>query len=360
MIFFRKLKSFYIRYESYLIPAALFYGFATDILTFRLVSFDTSLFFLLGHLIFAAVNIGIVNHFKNKEVKGKFLSYWKLLAPLLIQFSFGNLFSGFLIFYSQSGSLFASWPFLLVLVLLLIGNEVARRYDLGPIVQIGVYFFALFSYFNLSFPYFFRRLDVTMFIISGFFSLFTVFLLTYILSDYVKEIKDERKKLWITIGSVFLVMNFLYFSNLIPPIPLTIQSSGIYHDIERLDDGYRVESEPCESWDRCIFNREIRRITGERGRIYFYSAVYAPPGMDMTVTHRWEKYDEDQNRWVMEAIIPFYIRGGRDIGFRWYSYYTVRPGLWRVSTETDRGQVIGRKAFHVVQEINRSTIIEEI
>ena len=302
----------------------------------------------------------MINYFKGKKPENKFTSFWNLFAPLFVQFSFGNLFSGFLIFYSQSGSLFASWPFLLVVVGLLVGNEIARRYDVGPSVQMGAYFFALFSYLNLAFPYIFKRLDLLVFLFSGFLSLAIIAFFVYHLSNYSKAVKEETDKLKWTIVGVFLVMNFLYFTNLIPPIPLTMQDSGVYHNIERLNDSYRVESERCYNWDRCLFTRETRSISADRGRIYFYSAIYAPSGMDMTVAHEWERYDNDENRWVTEARIPFDISGGRDIGFRWYSYYTVSPGLWKVSAQTERGQTMGREVFRVIENEDRVRIIKTI
>ncbi len=360
MVKINKLKISYKRYEGILIPLALFFGFATDVLTFRFIEFTTSMIILFCHLLFTGVNIAVINYFKDKRTESKFTSFWNLFAPLFVQFSFGNLFSGFLIFYSQSGSFFASWPFLLVVAGLLIGNEIARRYNVGPSIQIGAYFFALFSYLNLVFPYTFKRLDLLVFLVSGFLALVIITLFIHHLSNYSKKVKEEAKKLKWTIAGVFLAMNFLYFANLIPPIPLTMQSSGVYHNIERTNDSYKVESEQCNNWDRCLFTRETRTISGDRGVIYFYSAIYAPAGMDMAVTHKWEKYNEDQSKWITKAVIPFDISGGRDIGFRWYSYYTVNPGLWRVSAQTQKGQTIGRESFYVVKNNNITKIIETI
>ncbi len=358
MISLNRLKVLYKRYEGYLIPLALFFGFATDILTFRLIEFTTSMLFLLGHLLFAGLNIVVINYFEDKLPQKKITSFWKLFAPLFLQFSFGNLFSGFLIFYSRSGSFFASWPFLLMVAALLIGNEVARRYDVGPAIQLGAYFFALFAYFNLALPYIFKRLNLVMFLISGILSFVLISVFIHFLSKYAKRVKKENGFLIKTIVGFFVLMNFLYFSNLIPPIPLTLKDVGVYHSIERINDSYEVTAEECQNWDRCLFTREKRHITVDRQPIYFYSATYAPPEMDMRVVHEWQKYDRDENGWITQARIPFDITGGREIGFRWYSYYNADPGLWRVNVQTERGQTIGRKSFHIVQDGEVSKTIE--
>lgn len=360
MVSLNRLKILYKRYEGYLIPLALFFGFATDVLTFRLIEFTTSMLFLLGHLLFAGLNIVVINYFKDKKPENRFTSYWNLFAPLFVQFSFGNLFSGFLIFYSQSGSFFASWPFLLVVIALLIGNEVSRRYDVGPEIQLGAYFFALFSYLNLALPYIFRRLDLFIFFTSGALSLAVIFIFIKQLSKYAKNVNESGKSLKLTIGGIFLLVNILYFSNLIPPIPLTIRDIGVYHQIERINDNYRVVSEECPNFDGCLFTREVRSIASERQTIYFYSAIYAPSQMNMGVVHKWQRYSREEGGWITEARIPFNIRGGRDIGFRWYSYYSAGEGLWRVSVQTERGQTIGRKSFHIVSNEEPTRIIKEI
>ena len=355
MVKINKLKVLYKRYEGVLIPLALFFGFATDVLTFRLIQFTTSMVFLLCHFIFAGLNIAVINYFKDKKPESKITSYWNLFAPLFVQFSFGNLFSGFLIFYSKSGSFFASWPFLLVVVALLIGNEIARRYDVGPAIQIGAYFFALFSYFNLAFPYIFKRLDLIVFFASGFLSLVVISFFIHHLSNYSKTVKEELKTLKWVVSGVFLIVNFLYFSNLIPPIPLTLKDVGLYHEIERINDNYRVVTEESGIFN---FGREIRNIRSDVDRLYFYSAIYAPPEMNLKVVHRWEKRTD--NGWEVRARIPFNIYGGRDIGYRWYSYYSVEPGLWRVAVETERGQIVGRSRFEVRRSNEGERVIRDI
>jgi len=346
----KRLKQFYNRYERYLIPGALVFGFITDVLTFRLVNFTFAMLLLLGHLIFIGVNISIINFYEARKIAGKLFSYWRVLAPLFLQYSFGNLFSAFLIFYSHSGSFSASWPFIIVIIFLMIGNEVFRRYNTRPVIQISVYFFALFSYINLVFPHLLRDLGVLIFLGGGIISLVLIFLFLFFLSSRIARVGERRRVATAWICAIFLAMNLLYFTNLIPPIPLSIENVGVYHSIERVNGDYRViknERGLLEGW---LLSHERRYISGEREPLYLFSAVFAPEGMRMEVLHEWQKYSKEKGGWETKGTIPFVAEGGREMGYRWYTYYHTSPGYWRVNVKTERGQVIGRKNFYVIRK----------
>ncbi len=346
----RKLKKFYNRYERYLIPGALVFGFVTDVLTFRFINFTMAMLLLAGHLIFIKANISVINLYEAKKVAGKFFSYWRVLAPLFLQYSFGNLFSAFLIFYSHSGSFSASWPFIIMIIFLMIGNEIFRKYNVRPAIQISVYFFALFSYLNLLLPNLLNNLSILIFLGSGLASLVVVFFFIKILSRHSFRVDEKRRVLFLSIGNIFLAMNVFYFLNLIPPIPLSIQEIGVYHEISRVNNDYQVVTEDCGSWIRCFLYHEKRHISSSRQIVYLYSAVFAPERMELKVSHQWQRFDDEKKRWETAANIPFTVVGGRDIGYRWYTYYNVSPGYWRVNVKTERGQTIGRKNFYIFQE----------
>ena len=265
----RKLKRFYERYERYLIPGALIFGFVTDVLTFKLINFTAAMILLAGHLVFIKANISIINLYEAKKVAGKLFSYWRVLAPLFLQYSFGNLFSAFLIFYSYSGSFFASWPFIIVIIFLMIGNEIFRKYNTRPIIQISVYFFALFSYLNLLLPNLLNNLSTVIFLVSGTASVAIAFFFVYSLSSHAPQVREKRKLIVLSIGNIFLAMNVFYFLNLIPPIPLSIQEVGVYHEIGRVDNTYEVVAEDCGNVLQCFLYHEKRHTPYEKQVLYF-------------------------------------------------------------------------------------------
>ncbi len=355
----KRLKDFYNKYERWLIPGALLFGFITDVLTFRLINFTAAMLLLLFHLLFIGSNITVINFYEVKKISGKFFSYWRVLAPLFLQYSFGNLFSAFLIFYSHSGSFSASWPFIIVIIFLMIGYEIFRTYNIRPSIQISVYFFALFSYLNLLFPNLLNSLGPGIFLGSGLISLVIISLFIFFLSQKTETVREKSGIISISVGSIFCLMNVFYFLNLIPPIPLSVQSVGAYHQIERVGDGYNVKTEDCGNWLRCNLYYDKRHITGGSQAIYLFSAVFAPEQMNLKVAHEWQKFDEEEKKWRTMAEIPFTVKGGRDIGYRWYTFYTVTPGLWRVNIKTQRGQIIGRKNFYIIQG-RRDVVTERI
>jgi hypothetical protein len=356
----KKLKQFYNRYERYLIPGALIFGFVTDVLTFRFINFTAAMLLLLFHLLFIGTNISIINLYEEKKIAGKLFSYWRVLAPLFLQYSFGNLFSAFLIFYSHSGSFFASWPFIIVIIFLMIGNEIFRKYNIRPTIQISVYFFALFSYLNLLFPNMLNNLGTAIFLGSGIISLTVISFFVIFLSSYTSQVNEKKKIVFMSIGSIFLAMNIFYFLNLIPPIPLSIQNVGAYHEIRRVGNTYEVTGENCGNFLRCFLYHDKRHIRSERQILYLFTSVHAPSEMELNVVHEWQIFDNHKKRWETVASIPFSVVGGRDIGYRWYTYYTVYPGYWRVNIKTEDGKTIGRKNFYVFYRENIRRVKETI
>ncbi len=345
----KALKKFYEKYERLLIPGALVFGFITDVATFRFLNFPLAMSLLAFQLFFVGINITVINFYESKKIAGKFFSYWRILAPLFLQYSFGNLLSAFLIFYSHSGSFFASWPFLVTIIFLMIGNEVFRKYNIRPTIQISIYFFAFLSYLNILFPSLLKDISPQLFVGITLLSFVYILLFTSLLTHFTITVREKKKKILASITAIFIAMNLFYFLNLIPPIPLSITEIGVHHYIEREGDGYRAITEDCGSFFSCLFLRERRHISTDRQAIYVYSAIYAPSEMTIKAEHQWQKYDHDKRRWETRLELPFEVIGGRETGFRWYTYNTIEPGYWRVNVKTARGQTIGRINFYLRQ-----------
>src|SRR3989344_746768 len=114
----------YIRHWS---SISLIGGFILDNLTLRRIDlFFENLVFLI-YIGICAISITFLSFHEAGRLQGRWAE--KLHTPflLLLQFAFGGLFSGFFIFYTRSATLAASWPFLLILLALLIGNEVLKK-----------------------------------------------------------------------------------------------------------------------------------------------------------------------------------------------------------------------------------------
>jgi hypothetical protein len=148
-------------------------------------------------------------------------------------------------------------------------------------------------------------------------------------------------------------MNVLYFANVIPPIPLSLKSAGVYHGITKISGGnYQAQAEPRVWQD--YFNRfpVFHRQAGET--IYVFSAIFSPVNFATQITHQWQYYDEAKREWVDSSRIDLPITGGRADGFRTYSVksnFTPASGRWRVRVMTIQGQVVGNINFTIENEV---------
>jgi len=343
---FIKARRLYDRYERFLIPGMLVVGVTVDFITFRTIDYTTA-FMLLG--VYFAVAGLIIAHMSATatSVRNRRISrYAHLAAPLVLQFTFGALLSASLIFYWFSSAFSISWPILLLLAILIASNDLFRHHYQKPIVQISVYYFITFSVASLILPFIFNSIDVWVFILSGVISLVFGYGYVKLLSSRVTLINSAQRKLATSMIVIFVIMNGLYFLNVIPPIPLSIQEAGVYNEVERQSGEYALTGEEQSFFARLIPGETIRVL--ENGRVYVYTSIYAPSELSTTILHQWQSYDEVSGDWVTEDELGFYISGGRDDGYRGYSHKSVHhEGAWRVSVETERGQVLGRIYFDI-------------
>jgi hypothetical protein len=106
-----------------------------------------------------------------------------------------------------------------------------------------------------------------------------------------------------------------------------------------------VESPGWRIWrsSSTVFHR-----TGSE-RVYCFTSVFVPNGIQTTITHRWLQYDATAGEWRTTSVIPFTISGGRSGGYRGLTYkQNVTAGEWRVIAEAESGARIGIVDFDVV------------
>ena len=158
---------------------------------------------------------------------GRWSDWWsrKILriAPIFMQYGFGGLLSGMLIFYGRSGDLLASAPFLLLIFAVIIGNEfIVKRSD-KLIYHLALYYIGIFAYIVLVIPVLIGKMGDLIFIFSGLLALGIIVGIVKLLAKVVPYfIHINKKRIIVTIGFIYLGFNTLYFSNLIPPIPLSL------------------------------------------------------------------------------------------------------------------------------------------
>jgi hypothetical protein len=360
-----KFSDLYKKFEKYISPVGLIYGFIFTSLTLTRVDMWLENFWIVVNLFIVVFGILAVTLFENKaEAKklseierGKFHFY----LTLIIQFAFGGLFSTFFVFYMRSTSPMDSWFFLLFLSVLLIGNELWKKHYQRLTFQIIIFFISLYLFLIFLLPVLFYRLGADLFVYSGVLSLIIVFLFLLILRKFAKEkFKKNHNVLMISLFSIFIIMNTLYFTDVIPPIPLALKDVGVYHQIVKNSAGnYAVKGEPRLWQDYFNLYPVFHRQTGET--VYVFSAIFSPVNFTTNIIHQWQYYDEVKKAWVDSTKIILPITGGREQGYRLYSSkQAVTPGLWRVKVMTVSGQVLGRIGFKVLNTVTTPDLVTKV
>jgi Protein of unknown function (DUF2914) len=347
-------------HERYTSPLSLIAGFLLDTyILLRRVDLWESNALLIFYLLVAGGGIVLLNAVEAGRIRHPRVLSAAPLLPVLVQFAFGGLFSGFVSLYSRSAAFFGTWIFIAVLAGLMVGNERFRKLYLRYSFQIAVYFGALFCFFIFFLPIVFGWIGDTMFIWSGFAAIAGVAVLLYILSLVAPELeRKERTASARSVAVIWLVVNVLYFSNLIPPLPLALKDAGVYHSVVRQPNGtYTMQGEPAEWYESIVpTGTTFHRTLGNA--VYVFSAIFAPTGLSTTIIHEWQHYDEAKRAWVTESTFSFAINGGRDGGYRGYTLKSAPAlGAWRVNVLTSARLYIGRVTFTVTDEPARQKLV---
>ena len=347
-------------YQRYLSPFALVLGFVADnlILLKRVDLLRTHL--LLGfYLLLSAGGIILLNAAENGKIRQPWLQNLIPLVPVGVQFAFGGLFSGYLSLYSRSASFVTTWIFVFALGVLLLGNERFFKLYTQYAFQVALYFAVLLGYFAFMIPVVLRMIGPNIFLLSCAVSVGAIVLFLYALAWVTPELsRRELTRTARSIAAILVVFNILYFSNAIPPLPLSLKGAGVYHSVNREEDGTYTLAGESQAWADAILGRNTVFHQQVDDRAYVFSAVFAPTGLSTPVVHQWQYYDALQRAWVTTDTLTFTINGGRDGGYRGYSRKGgLTEGAWRVTVLTDYGQVIGRVGFTVVNSSSSRELV---
>ena len=382
-----RLTRLYTRYERYLSPIALGAGFVWDTLTLTRIDLWLDNLILALYLVLASGSIVLFNLYDAGKVRHRTLATYAPWLPYIIQFAFGGLFSGFVVFYSRSASVVANWPFVIILVLLLVGNEWFRRGYRRLTFQMSMFFVALFSYLIFFLPVILGTFGPKVFVLSGVASLCVILALLLGISrgiSYLQHIPPQpwwrrnpftregtliqnpfwHRNLFISIGGIYLTITLLYFTNIIPPIPSALKDIGIFYRVARIDaNTYEVDIALPPGYLRYLPHHHAGNVfhRAPAAPVYAFSAVFAPTRLSTTILHQWSHYNEHTRAWETTDQLSFPINGGRDGGYRGYSVKrNIHPGRWRVEVVTNRGQLIGRTTFRVKDVAYPPTLTTEI
>lgn len=342
------VRDVYDRYERPISSISLVGGFIADALTIKRADTLWENSWVLLHLVIVAICIILINREERKSAAAESPSQAHFWLVNLMQFSFGGLMSTFLVLYFRSATLSASWPFILILAGTFIANERIKHHYARLTLQISLFFLSLFTFAIFIIPVLIHRIGPAVFLLSGAVSLGVLGLFLAALKRITRErFYKSRRLLQYSIISIFLGMNFLYFTNAIPPIPLSLRDAGVYHSVSRNAAGNYVVTREKGSWTD--FFRPYKRFhLPPGGSVFAYSAIFSPGSLNTDIVYQWQHYNPDTNRWEDRSSITLRLVGGRAEGYRSYAEKNaLEPGKWRVNVKTPQGQVIGRILFNV-------------
>jgi len=340
---FSKVRKFFEKYERRISTLALILGFIFDFLTLTRIDRLYDNLVLSSYLCIVSLGIFIYNYIESRGARNKLFKNLHAFLPAVVQFAFGGLFSGISIFYLRSATLSVNIIFVIVLFGLLIGNESFRQKYQKLTFQLTIFYFVLYSYLIFSLPVFLKSIGAGVFVLSGVASLIVMSGIFIWFRKFLKgRFEESKKSLFLTVGAIFVVINLLYFLNVIPPIPLSLKSMDAYHLVFKRGADYVALKEDH-------FFNPLDTISIVSGKpVYVFSSVFSPTDLDTETFHNWQYFDENKDRWVSTDRILIEIEGGRGDGFKGYTFkQNIFPGSWRVDIETARGQLIGRETFRI-------------
>ncbi len=261
-----------------------------------------------------------------------------------LHFALGALLSLYAIFFFKSSSLLVSFGFLAFLVALLVANESRRFKALGLHVKFALLGLSFLSFAAIVVPILVGSIGLGVFLLSMLVGCLPLAAAAWWVRRTAPGMfAQARRQILLPLACVLLGFLTFYLFRLIPPVPLSIPFIGVYHAVERTEEGYRLAHE--RPWWRFWHHGDQQFLAQPGDRVFVYFRVFSPARFADRVQMRW--YWEPGGRgWLLQDTIPIDIVGGREEGFRGYGFKAnYQPGRWKVQVETNDGREIGRVYF---------------
>jgi hypothetical protein len=333
-------------------PAAFFVGgFVFDLVTLSRIDEN---FQLIQQFIYLLIIGFFLVYEKSPRVEGFFSTgrrstIWSYRAEA-VHFILGALLSVYMIFYFKSASVWNSFVFIGGLAALLVLNEFERIKGLGDVIRFALFSLCSVSYFVYLVPILWQHVGFFTFLFSIIASGIFITFFLHRISKY--EHLDNRylfTKILLPSVSVHVIFLVLYIFRLLPPVPLSIEKIGIYHDIKKSNGEYQLfyDRPAWKVWQKGA--QSFAAVPGDK--IYCFASVFAPHFFKDQIAMEWWWYGK--NGWMKTDSIPMQISGGRDQGFRGYTVKSnYDPGEWQIRVMTSDQRELGRIYFDVQKEMN--------
>ncbi len=346
--FITTIWSSYQKHRGIITPISFGVGFVMDSLSTKRIDVMKDNYKLLVFLVLAGLFIILFHLVEQQRIKAGLLVKYQNLIPAGIQFFLGALYSNHVYFYFQSSAGLKSFIFITLLLALLLTNEFYKNKWSSLYLQFGMYFLAAFSFFVFFMPLFTKTMNRDTFLLAG--ALSVIFTLSFLMIVLL-IIRKGTRILVIKTAAIIVIsyglLNAFYFLHWIPPVPLALRYSGIYHHMAKRGFQYELQYEKpsgLEFWRKS--NKVFKWMPGDT--VHCFAAIFAPTEMNKTIHYLWEQYIPEKKNWVLQDDQSHVLQGGREGGYRGFSRKTIiTPGEWRIEIKTEENELLGSLEFEV-------------
>ncbi len=348
--FVERARAFYERNEPACTVAFFVAGFLFDTMAVGRIDKLHNILHQASYLFMCAM----FTSFELRERHGAFSPYerfktvWRYQAGAT-HFMLGTLLNIYTLFFFKSASMGMSLLFLVFLAGLLAVNELKPFESSGTLLRMSLFSLCLVSYFTYLIPTMVGYIGALPFLGSIAAAGSCVLLLAWRLRVRLpgKEAEVNRHVVYpfAAVAALFIV---LYFTKVIPPVPLSLSEIGIYHSVTRDEKGFVLESTRprWRFWERG--DQTYLARPGEP--VYCWVSVFSPTRFKERLAVRW-LYKDPKDGWGDQDTIPLDIVGGRDEGWRGFTVKSKhKPGLWSVRVTTSDGRELGRIRLRIVPD----------
>lgn len=260
-----------------------------------------------------------------------------------VQFFFGGLFSALVVCYFKSSGSLASFLLVILLAILLVGNEfLQKKYES---FGVSLAFFCLLGtmFMNFAIPHLVHRIGFIWFLIST--------VLSFGLCLFIWKISHRKKSILVAPALISIFLIVAYIMNWVPPVPLVLKQKIACQNFDKA-------SYSCDVDDPSLLQMiglkipSVHRV--DSSEVYFLTSVYAPAKLKAELEYLWYYQDPKTGKYMLTDRISsgrMMINGGRESGFRTFTRKkNTPPGKYRVEIAYKNGAVIGSGTFEVFGE----------
>lgn len=265
--------------------------------------------------------------------------YTSSLPYFLLQFLFGSLLSALFILYFKSSSHWLAFIVTLVLGVLLVANEFLESKYKRFTLSWSLFGLCAILFFNFALPF------VLGSVYSAWFYLSTLLGAGLVVFLYKKTPNHQGSivPVWLIAGALMSA----YWFDMIPPVPLVKRDIAMAYDIQKIGNQYQL-TQQAAPWYIFWRKNSDDLVVSEGQRVFCFSSIFAPAGLKTKLYHDWQI--KTKAGWVTQSRAGFGLSGGRNDGFRGYTYKSgLSAGAWRVRVETENQKTIAIYYFNVTK-----------